>query len=135
MVFYSSGSKKYINKFSWWRGFTLFTAYIFYMLGMCPKSCGSQIPFIPQRVASYHIVNYLLVPCLMWVWKPHFAQVRNADVHLIAKFRDGLEVEFVCTPHTANFSAAHLLFVVSGVHHVHTLTDRELHTHSIQSIH
>ena len=73
-----------------------------------------------------------LVPCLMWMWKTHFTQVRNVDVHLVAKFGDGLKVKFVHTPHTANFTACHLLFVVSGVHHVHTLPDTELHTHSIQ---
>jgi hypothetical protein len=68
----------------------------------------------------------------MWIWKAHFTQVCNADVHLVAKFGKDLEVKFVRTPHTANFSATHLLFIVSGVHHVHTLFNTELHTHSNQ---
>ena len=46
------------------RGFTMFMAYIFYLVNMWLKSCSSQIPFIPQCVASYHILNYPLVPYL-----------------------------------------------------------------------
>ena len=54
--------------------------------------------------------------------------MRNVDIHLVAKFRDGLEVKFVRIPYTANFFVAHLLFIVSGVYHVHTSSDIELHT-------
>jgi hypothetical protein len=79
------------------RGFTLFM--VFYLLDIWLKSCSSQIPFIPQRTTSYHIFNYPLVPCLMCIWKAHFTQVRNVDIHLVAKFGNGLEVKFVRTPH------------------------------------
>jgi hypothetical protein len=61
-------------------------AYVFYMSYMWYKSCSFQIPFIPQCVASYHILNYPLVPSLMWIWKTHFTQDRTVDVHLVAKF-------------------------------------------------
>jgi hypothetical protein len=115
-----------------WRGFTLFMTYVFYLLSMWLKSCSSQIPFIPQSTASYHILNNPLVPCLMWIWKAHFTKIHTADVHLVAKFGNGLKVKFVRTPHTANFFATHLQFIVSEVHHVHTLPDTELHTHSNQ---
>ena len=99
MVFYSSGPNKIHGHVQMGgRGFTLFMAYIFYLLDMWLKSCSSQIPFIPQCAASYHILNYPLVPCLMWIWKAHFTQVRNVDVHLVAKFGNGLEVKFVRTP-------------------------------------
>jgi hypothetical protein len=96
------------------------------------KSASDQIPLIPQRAASYHILNYPLIPCLMWVWETRFPQVRNADVHLVAKFGDGLEVKFVRTPDTANLTSTHLLFVVSGVHHVHSLPNAKLHINVIQ---
>ena len=124
---------KYMGMFKWMeRGFTFFVTYVFYLVVMWLKLCGPQIPFIPHRAASYNILNYPLIACLMWVWKSHFTQVRSVDVHLVAKFGDGLEVKFVHTPHTADFPATHLLFIVSGVHHGNTLPDVELHTHSIQ---
>ena len=53
------------------------------------------------------------------------------DVHLLAKFWDGLEVKLVHTPHAAYFSACHLLLVTSRVHHVDTLPSTELQAHSI----
>ncbi len=99
MVFYSYWPNKIHGQIQMeGTGFTLFMAYFFYLLDMWLKSCSSQIPFIPQRAASYHIINYLLVPCFMWIWKTHFTQVRNANVHLVAKFGDGLGVKFVRTP-------------------------------------
>ena len=87
MLFYSSRSNKIHGKFKW-----VNMVHIYHGLVRSPTSivcssyiCSSQIPFIPQSTASYHILNNPLVSCLVWIWKAHFTQVRNADIHLVLK--------------------------------------------------
>ena len=69
---------------------------------------ASYVVEIMQLSNSFHSTTYNLLShpqlpigpqaCLMWIRKAHFTQVRNADIHLVAKFEDGLEVKFVRTP-------------------------------------
>ena len=62
------------------------------------KSCCSQTPFIPQCVASHHILKYPLVFVLMWIWKFHIIYVSSGHLHFVAKLQNDLEMKLVHTP-------------------------------------
>ena len=51
----------------------------------------------------------------------------SGHVHLVAKIGNELKIKFIHTPHTTDFTSCHLLFLVFGTHHVHTLPNTEVH--------